>query len=142
MASITLFGHDEKKFLSETNNVNRVLWVNELPKKYRRRANSFIAKLLRRVYISRLRMRLLHCVAFFINYLGLLISMDKKIYYFENATQCKKCMRKPDVATRLKVFDFVIRSFDNSQTRKRENSQEKKSVNKKEQKIRVRVRVT
>ena len=52
------------------------------------------------VYPSHLPMRLPHCIAFFITYLGLLMSTEKS-YYFENATQCRICMRKLDVATWL-----------------------------------------
>ena len=56
---------------------------------------------LRRVYTSRLRMRLPHCVAFFY-YLPWFVDVyGKKSYYFENAMHCGKRMRKPDVATRL-----------------------------------------
>ena len=36
---------------------------------------------------------------FCISYFGLLMSMEKS-YYFKNAMQSRKCMQKPDVATR------------------------------------------
>ena len=62
---------------------------------------------LRRVYTSRLRMRFPQCIAVFLLltlvcwYLWIKKLLHGHGYYFENATQCGKRMRKPDVATGL-----------------------------------------
>ena len=60
---------------------------------------------LRRVYTSRLHIRFPHCVVVFKYLRWFIYVYGKKQYYFKNATQCGKRMRKPmrkrDVATWL-----------------------------------------
>ena len=66
----------------------------------------FEISILKRVYTSLLRMRLPQRGAFFYYLPWFFDVYRKKSYYFKNATQCGKRMRKPDLATQLKMISF------------------------------------